>query len=63
MHVVGVDIDQDALETAWVNLKKNEIDEVDLVNCDVRNVSFARGLSLATYCFLTVIRFVKDLIL
>ena len=56
MHVVGVDIDQDALETAWVNLKKNEIDEVDLVNCDVRNVSFARGLSLATYCFLTVIR-------
>jgi rRNA N6-adenosine-methyltransferase METTL5 len=42
-HVVGVDIDQDALETAWVNLRKNDIDDVDLINCDVQRVSFAWG--------------------
>ena len=42
-HVVGVDVDQEALDTAWVNLKKNEIDCVDLIQSDVQSISFSWG--------------------
>ena len=34
-HVVGVDCDQDALDLAWVNMKKLEIENLDLIKCDL----------------------------
>jgi predicted RNA methylase len=33
--VTGFDIDTDAIETCWVNLKKLEIENVDIVQCSV----------------------------
>ena len=37
-HVTGVDLDASALDTAQQNLEEFEIDNVDLVNLDVRKV-------------------------
>ena len=34
-HIVGVDVDQDALDLAWVNMKKLEIENLDLIKCDL----------------------------
>lgn len=34
-QVVGFDVDEDALDLAWVNMKKLEIDNLDLVQCDL----------------------------
>lgn len=34
-HVVGIDVDQDALDLAWVNMKKLEIENLDLIKCDL----------------------------
>lgn len=33
----------DALDTAWVNVHKNEITNVDLVNVDIQSLQLARG--------------------
>ena len=37
-HVTGVDLDPSALDTAQTNLDEFDIDNVDLVNLDVRKV-------------------------
>lgn len=39
--VTGFDVDQDALDTCWVNLQKLEIDNVDLVQTDIQSVNLA----------------------
>jgi predicted RNA methylase len=37
--VLSIDVDEQALETAWVNLKKMEIDNVDLAMMDVQSLN------------------------
>jgi predicted RNA methylase len=37
--VLSLDVDQDALDCAWVNLKKMEIENVDLVMMDVQSLN------------------------
>lgn len=47
--VVGFDIDESALETCWINLRKLEIDNVDLIHSDLHSISFATGVLLAIH--------------
>jgi putative methylase len=41
--VCGFDVDQDALDTAWVNIHKLEIPNIDLTQSDVQTVQFSSG--------------------
>jgi putative methylase len=43
--VVGIELDTEALDSCWVNLKKMEIDNIELINADVRHVNFAYGMT------------------
>eukprot|EP01041_Mallomonas_annulata_P004966 gene4966-9937_t len=40
-HVIGIDVDSEALDTAWVNISKLEISDIDLVQCDIQNLSLS----------------------
>ena len=42
-HVIAVDIDNEALETAWVNLAKLSVKDVYILQSDIRHFSFSRG--------------------
>lgn len=50
-HVVGIDVDQDALDLAWVNMKKLEIENLDLIKCDLN------GGLLKSSTFLFVLKY------
>ena len=59
-HIVGVDVDQDALDLAWVNMNKLEIENLDLIKCDLNggllkssktNIAVARNIYMTVvYC-------------
>ena len=34
----------DALDTAWVNVHKMDVNNVDLVNVDIQSLQLARGI-------------------
>ena len=42
-HTVGFDADQDALDNAWVNCRKMEIFDIDLVQMDLLSVKLAHS--------------------
>ena len=48
--VLGVDIDQNALDTAWINLKKLEIESVDLLLSNVVTTQFSLGYNIFILC-------------
>lgn len=50
-HIVGVDCDQDALDLAWVNMKKLEIDNLDLIKCDLNGGLLKLGINGMTFTF------------
>ena len=41
-HITSFEVDQEALDIAWVNLKKLEIDNVDLVQIDIQSLTLSR---------------------
>lgn len=44
MHVVGVELDTEAIETAWVNVRTHELEaELDLIQADVSAFSMHNG--------------------
>ena len=50
-HVVGIDVDQDALDLAWVNMKKLDIENLDLIKCDINGgVMKASKYMYKKYC-------------
>lgn len=42
-HTVGFDVDQDALDNAWVNCRKLDIYDIDLVQLDLLSIKLAHG--------------------
>ena len=46
----GYQYDVDALDTAWVNVHKMEITNVDLVLMDVQTIQLDRGKTLSVVC-------------
>eukprot|EP00607_Mallomonas_marina_P001716 CAMPEP_0182436940 /NCGR_PEP_ID=MMETSP1167-20130531/84562_1 /TAXON_ID=2988 /ORGANISM="Mallomonas Sp, Strain CCMP3275" /LENGTH=166 /DNA_ID=CAMNT_0024629649 /DNA_START=173 /DNA_END=670 /DNA_ORIENTATION=+ len=40
-QVTGIDVDPEALDEAWVNIKKLSISEIDLIQADIQHMSFA----------------------
>ena len=46
--VVALDVDQEALDTAWVNINKLEITNIDLVQLDIQSLQLAPGMRFDT---------------
>ena len=44
-YVVGFDIDESALETAWINCKAMEITDIDLVQTNIQHLSINNGMA------------------
>ena len=42
-NITGFDVDEDALETCWVNLRKMEIGNVDLIQSDIQSIQLANS--------------------
>jgi predicted RNA methylase len=42
-YTVGFDVDQEALDNAWVNCRKLEIYDVDMVQTDIQSLSLNQG--------------------
>ena len=41
-HVIGFDIDQDALDTCWVNLRKLDITNIDLIHTSIPSLQLTQ---------------------
>jgi hypothetical protein len=41
--VTGFEVDEDAIDSAWVNCKKLEIDSIDFVLTDMQCLHLSRG--------------------
>jgi predicted RNA methylase len=46
--VVGFDIDESALETAWINCKAMEITDIDFVHMNIQSLSLATSKGNST---------------
>ena len=40
---IGFDVDEDALDSAWVNCKKLEIDSIDFILSDIQTLRIRGG--------------------
>jgi predicted RNA methylase len=45
-YTVGFDVDEEALDNAWVNCRKMEIYDIDLVQTDVQSLQLTHGTVL-----------------
>ena len=45
-YTVGFDVDQEALDNAWVNCRKLEIYDIDMVQTDIQSLSLNQGKSI-----------------
>ena len=45
---IGYDVDEEALDNAWVNCRKMDIYDIDLVQTDIQSLQLAGG----TYIFI-----------
>lgn len=45
---LGIDIDEDALETAWINCKALEVEGIDFVQSDISRLCIGGGQSAAS---------------
>lgn len=51
-YTVGFDVDEEALDNAWVNCRKLDIYDIDLVQTDVQTLQLTHG-KLHHYIFCT----------
>lgn len=42
-YTIGFDVDQEALDMAWVNSRKLDIYDIDLIQADVQTISLSQG--------------------
>lgn len=42
-YTVGFDVDEEALDNAWVNCRKMDIYDIDLVQTDVQTLQLSQG--------------------
>ena len=43
-YTVGFDVDEEALDNAWVNCRKLDIYDIDLVQTDVQSLQLHSGM-------------------
>ena len=57
-YTIGFDVDIDALNDAWVNVKTMELDEsntIDFVQCDISTLPISAANMSSNSCFDTVV--------
>lgn len=61
-YTVGFDVDEEALDNAWVNCRKLDIYDIDLVQTDVQSLQLHSGMRYHTMeCATTVCTYLKHI--
>ena len=55
-YTVGFDVDEEALDNAWVNCRKLDIYDVDLVQTDVQSLQLTNGKEIVKFLMMKYAR-------